>query len=432
MNNHEKFWQKQAAQFARMFNFAWWLQAFLVGNFLLCSALALLIIVQRRYGFFPEKVWIAAPTLFLLVAVMSYLIVRRRFIHRQTALVHLEEANGLNNRLSSAMGGVGSWPEGARPVRRDWHWNWRVLIPSLAVSLALPLLALFIPVGKSNETLVNPTSQPSSWGEVQEWLDALKSEELIEPEALNEFEEQLALLRGQDPRDWYSHNSLEASDNLRSRMDKALQSLNQNLGQAQESLDSAQQLKDHLSRSELEELAQKLGESVNGLQMGTLPLNDELLKELKDLDPQSLRQLSDAKLKELQKALKNAQGKTQDILGNKGQSSELQYDQLVKKGELKPGQGGVQRGRGDAPLTLQDEKTALDTDKSERLKNNDMRNAALSDTLGISVGEHQIDEKAYQGKTASGQIESTGQGGETVWRYQFRPEEQDVLQNFYK
>ncbi|MDZ4742981.1 MAG: hypothetical protein SGI98_06135 [Verrucomicrobiota bacterium] len=442
MSESEKYWRGKAKQFAAEHNFAWWLQTFLVGNFFICCALSILLVVKRRYAMDLPHLWWGLGLALLVMGVWGYWRTRQKYIHEQSALIHLDEANHLYNRLSSALAGVGKWPAPLSKVKKSFRWNVRLISTTLVVSLALPFLAAWIPVGQAFSPVPAPTTPPASWAQVDEWLDELKEAQVVQPEALQQFESQLEQLKKQDPRDWYSHNSLEAGDNLRNRMDQSMSSLERNLQSAQDALGTLSDNKDHLNQTQMEELSSALNQSLDGLKMGNMPLNKELADKLSKMDPSSAKQISPEKMKQLQQALKSAQSKTKSILGNKGQSAELQYDAEASKGQGngrgkdgngdQPGQGGVNRGRGDAPLTLGEEKSQVDINQSENLTNDDMRNAALGDSLGVSTGEHKIDKNQALQNQSAGAIGSTGDGGEAVWRYQYRPEEEETLRKFYQ
>jgi hypothetical protein len=92
----------------------------------------------------------------------------------------------------------------------------------------------------------------------------------------------------------------------------------------------------------------------------------------------------------------------------------------------------VDRGPGTLPVTLDAEATELGTTRVEKLGNEDMSHAALGDRLGTTRGTHDVDRSAFTGPRAAGAIGSTGAGGEAVWRSQLTPEEQRVVERYFK
>lgn len=95
------------------------------------------------------------------------------------------------------------------------------------------------------------------------------------------------------------------------------------------------------------------------------------------------------------------------------------------------GNGGISRGPGTAPLTLSEEENRFDTDKREGVSNTDLSKAQLGATLGIQDGKHEVDKK-ISGPQAAGAVQSTGQGGEQVWKESLTPEEKAVLKRVFK
>ncbi len=448
MGESEKFWRSKAAQFAAEYNFAWWLQSFLVALFFIGCLSAIAIIFIRKFDYpVVQALWVglgAVPV----TAILCLWRTRGKFIRQKEALPLIDDANGLHNRLTCAAQGVGAWPAPFKKIKRAFRWNPRVILFSSAISILLPVIACFIPLGQTYAALPAATTLPAAWTQVEEWIEELKQAEVVQPEALDHFEAQLEQLKKQDPRDWYSHNSLEAGDNLRNRMDQSLGALDRNLQSAQDSLGQLSENKDHLSQSQAEELSAALNQALEGLKMGTMPLNKELADKFSQMDPATLKQISAAQMKELQQALKNAQSKTQSILGDKGQSTELQFDgELCENGDCAganckdgkcpgkghlPGKGGISRGRGDAPLILGQQESQVDITRRENLTNDDLRNAALGDSLGVGIGEHSRDQNRPLLNQSAGVTGSTGDGGEAVWRYQYRPEEEETLRKFYQ
>ncbi|MDK3155360.1 hypothetical protein QPK87_02010 [Kamptonema cortianum] len=399
MVDKEKYWRGRAAQFAREYFFAWWLQSYLIVFFFVASLTALLLIAHRRYELSIQYPVVTAIVLLAICLPVCIHRVRSRRLSARDALACLDDANGLHNRLTAADAGVGSWPEPPQaPLKKPFLWNARVIAATLGVSLVLPLLALWIPVGKKISLTPAPTTPPGAWAQVEEWINELKESQITEPEAIEQFESQLDALRKQDPRDWYSHNSLEAGDNLRNRLDQSLGALERDLQNAQSTLGTLAENKDHLSQTQMEELSAALDQALDGLKMGNLPLNKELAEKLADMNAQNLKQLSPEQMKQLQQALKKCQSKAQDILDGKGQSTELRYDAELGQGEgrqgqgERPGSGGISRGRADAPLVLGAEGNRVDLSRTEELTNDDLRNAALGDSLGVSIGQHRPDD----------------------------------------
>jgi hypothetical protein len=120
----------------------------------------------------------------------------------------------------------------------------------------------------------------------------------------------------------------------------------------------------------LERLSRQFEGALSGLEMGTLPLNKELLDHLKGLDLENLRRLSPEEIEALRKRL--AQGAKVCKLGlgeGEGDGSE---DALLLMSMAGQGTGGVDRGPGVAPMWLNPEKTDLHSSRLEPVSNNSM------------------------------------------------------------
>jgi hypothetical protein len=94
-------------------------------------------------------------------------------------------------------------------------------------------------------------------------------------------------------------------------------------------------------------------------------------------------------------------------------------------------EAGTDEECGPVPLTLDAKSSRTASKVMEGVSNEDLQHAALGDTLGMSSTAHEVDRRAYQGLTAGGAA-SAGQGGETVWRDAWTPEEERVLQRYFK
>jgi hypothetical protein len=96
-----------------------------------------------------------------------------------------------------------------------------------------------------------------------------------------------------------------------------------------------------------------------------------------------------------------------------------------------PGNGGITRGPGTAPLTLSDEENRFDTNKNEAISNADLSRAQLGSTLGLQDGKHEVD-KTSAAPVAAGTVGNAGQGGAQVWRESLTPDEKAVLKRVFQ
>ncbi len=188
-------------------------------------------------------------------------------------------------------------------------------------------------------------------------------------------------------------------------------------------------------------------EALSGLQNSPLELDPALLKELALADPKNLKSMSKEQLDQLREALKKGagagagQGMGQEPGDGEGDGDALAKlleqlengsgEGLGEGDESFPGQGGINRGPGSAPLTLSKEENAFGTEKNEGVSSQDMSRARLSTQLGLQNGKHDVD-KTYDGPGEAGKAASAGQGGEQVWRETLTPEEKAVLKRVFR
>jgi hypothetical protein len=93
---------------------------------------------------------------------------------------------------------------------------------------------------------------------------------------------------------------------------------------------------------------------------------------------------------------------------------------------------GVSRGPGTAPVKLASTPTDLATKQTEPVPNEDLRQAALGDAVGLSAGQHEVD-KSKQYRAANGGAAGAGEGAGAVWQQQHvTPEERKRLQQFFQ
>ena len=95
------------------------------------------------------------------------------------------------------------------------------------------------------------------------------------------------------------------------------------------------------------------------------------------------------------------------------------------------GPGGVERGRGDAPLFYGDKEDDLGTSNIEGIRNDDLSRATPGEVIGLGETERELD-TTPTGPQSGGSVLSTGRGGEAVSREILRPEEQAVLKRYFK
>ena len=171
-----------------------------------------------------------------------------------------------------------------------------------------------------------------------------------------------------------------------------------------------------------------LNQALRGMEMGKLPLNEQLLAQLKNLDVSKIRQLSAEECKALSDKLKACAG----ICSGKYNPDGKPGGDLLALLCNQAGNGGVSRGPGAAPMSLKDGETHLGTTKTELSENKDLSHAAMGDLMGLGTGKHKVDEGAWTGPQAGGSMSSNGSGGDAVWEQAATPAEQQALTAFFE
>jgi hypothetical protein len=425
--DNQAFWLRRARFEALRFNLGWWLQLFLpwvfgLGILSSVGILALRTANQGTWGLAVAATLAAFAGMFF-----ALLLARRKFLSPSEALVRLDADLRLHNRLSSAAQGIGEWPSLQSHASLALRWNWAYLLRPPLIAIALVLAAMTIPLPESRSKSVAATAHPPSWHDIQTRLDALKKVELVRPEAIESLQSSLDALRKQPSDQWYRHESLEASDQLQMQLDQSLGDLQKRLETALGAMEAARQIENRQLQAMAQPLDNALGQSLQGLELGKFPLNEQTLSRLKSLDTSKIRQLSAAEWQSL-----NERMKAGIAACSSGYSSGEKASEALLALNSSQGSGGISRGPGTAPLALKEDKTQLGTTNSEPLHNEDLSRAAVGDLMGLGTGEHQVDESAWTGPQVGGANLSAGSGGDAVWEQAATPAEQDALRRFFK
>ncbi len=432
-------WMRAAARTARGVNLGWWLQTLaaplVIGSVV---AAAVLLLARHRFPTIPAWQWAAScGGLLVLLSLTAWLLARRRFETAEGAMVRIEDSMRLRNALSAAHAGVAPWPEfpGQVDAGLGWHWQ-RTAAPPLA-ALSLLLAGLFIPVAALPGADANPPEQPLAWEQLDADLERLDQEEVLDESYLEEMREKLDELRAKEEEEWFSHSSLEATDSLKKQHEAELQRLERETGRAANALGSLEKNAAGMSQERKDQLLQQFDEALQGLQNGALKPNAELLQQLQQLDPNQLGKLSAEQMQQLRENLQKAGQACKDCQGG-GQGEEWMDELMAGEGEGDGperdgpgGKGGVNRGPGEAGGVIGEEGDALATGGLESLEAKDLSRALPGDLLQIQDGEHEVDQTATVNRSG-GSVETTGSGGDRVWRESLDPDEQRALKRFFE
>ncbi len=322
-SRQEKAWTRHARSISKKLNLAWWVEVLNLPLAITALLAATGILLARYFAQLPSYFITVSSILFALstICFICWRISRKKFESVEESLVRIEDKMKLRNSLSAAKAGVTPWPEA--PVEVDagvsWHWQ-RTLLPSLCSVLVI-IAAFFIPIGSHAEDLQKHPS-PDARNSLEQALKELKEEEIIQEEYIEEMEEKVDELKQQDPNEWFSHSSLEAVDNLTQTHDAASKELQRNMQNAERTLQNLQKHGDKLNQQTKENLLDDFGKAVENMDTGAMKPNQELLDQLKQIDPDQLNQLNEEQLNQLRKNMRNMAEKLKQQQQNEGEKED--------------------------------------------------------------------------------------------------------------
>jgi len=267
---------------------------------------------------------------------------------------------------------------------------------------------------------------------------------------MEEMKKKLEDLRAQEEHEWFSHSSMEATDNLKKEHAGQVERMDRELTRAEKAIDSLLKNSGSMTPAEKQQLLNQFDQAMQGLQNGALKPNPKLLEQLKGLDPNNLGKLNPQQLQQLRDNMKKAGQACKDCQGGNcgggGQGDEW-LDELLDgqgnggEGQGKdgqdgpegegPGKGGVNRGPGHAPGVLGKEGDKVDIGGMEGIESKDLSRSLPGDLLELQDGEHDVD-KSSVGPRAGGATGATGAGGDRVWKDSLDPAEQKALKKFFE
>lgn len=380
----------------------------------------------------------------------AWLQARAHFCNWRHALVRLETVLGLHSRLSAAADGVVPWPEPhPRPID-GYVSNWRPMLLPLLAGVLLFAGATLVPVHQNKAIASSsPISEPPELAQVQKWINALKADSLVQADKLQEMQEALDKLQDRPAQDWYTQGNLEAASSLKELAERSMNSLSQNLDNADQSVQGMQaKLGDSAGASALQPLQDQLRAGEQNLASGNLPLNHELLSQLKEVSAASDMQLTSAQLAALHNRLSKGEGTLRTALRGGGAFSAemkkamaevegmegggLERHEISIDGRGGPHSGGLGGGTETAPLELEQRDQTTPEGKLTPMQNDDMSHVSIGQTIKITASAPSTKPGAYQGLQQAGPAQVQGNGGDAVWRSTYDPQEVDTLDRFFK
>lgn len=436
----EQTWREIARSTSRKINLGWWLQTLATPLLITSLLIACAILITRRELDTLPWIEISAGTfaVITITGILSWLAARSQFETNQQSLVRIEAAMKLRNALTAADHGIAPWPEVPGMINDGVRWRWKRLVPPIVSALLIIACGFLIPVHAKSDN--KPSQQePSAWSEVDTSLDQLDNQEIIQQEYIDEMRKKLEKLREQSPDDWFSHSSLEATDNLKKNHQSEQENLKSNLQRAERSLNALQNQSAKMNAAQKQRLLNEFDQAVKKMQQGGMKPNEKLLEQLKKIDPEQLNQLTPEQMDQLRENMrKHAQGLDQGQNGGgqgEGEDDWMNDHEGEGEGDEEegegPGRGGVDRGPGHAPRPLGKAHEDTGAGKHEGLKSEDQRNALPGDLLETNDAQHDVD-KTKVGPTAGGASSGKGKGGDRVWKNSLLPNEKKALKKFFE
>jgi hypothetical protein len=445
---------------ARGINLGWWAEKFsapvlLAGMLGGCAALWL------RHEASPQasQLGAGAGALVVLAALIGWLRARGHFESRASALVRLEAAMHLRNALSAAAAGVCPWPAAPARANAGLTWRWPRLLAPPAAALALLAAGVFLPVSRGGNLPVGPPPEPQAWRQIEADLTQLDEDKTVDPAYLEELSKKLEDLRARQPEEWFSHSSLEATDQLKQSHQAEANRLEAEMQRGERALNALQNQAKAMPEAERARLLSEFDQALEGMREGAMQPNKDLLNQLANLDPSALPQLDQAQLNQLRENMRKAAGELSKAGGEKpnpngepgGDPSEDFNDELLSgegqgdgqgqgnnpgQGDGQgqgnnPGQGGTGKGPGTSPNLLGTNSADFAAGDAQALQNKDLSRTLPGDLLELQDSKHDVDESAA-GPRSGGSISGSGAGGDEIWKEPLDPDEQNAVGRFFR
>ena len=442
-NRHRAYWLDQAKAVQRRVNVAWWLETLAAPLVILSVVGAAALLWLRRE--FPDtglSLLLASVSGSVMVLALACLAkAARKFERTEDSLVRIEAAMRMRNALSTARAGVAPWPNPAGKIDDGMAWQWKRLCIPLLGALLLLTAGMWLPISANQGLVSRAPEEPQAWQQLSTELDYLTKEEAVDEPYLEEMRKRLEELKSQEEEQWFSHSSLEATDSLKKNHRAETDRVERELSKAGKALGALEKSAGSLGEKEQNRLLEEFDQALQGLQMGAMKPNPQLLEQMRQLDlknpgnltPEQLEQLKE-NLQKNAEALKGEAGEGEGEGEGKGEGAgDGDGDGDGDKEDEGNGsdKGGVDRGPGHSPGVLGAEKESVETGEMTALEPKDLSRAAPGDLMELQDGKHDVD-RSGPTNAAGGNTNATGKGGDRVWRESLAPDEQRVLKRFFE
>lgn len=420
---HSTSWTKLAGKTARKVNLGWFVQA-ISTPLLACGVLSSVgILIGRTQEISTAFLaGIAIPSSIVISCAMAWWSIRKRFETPDQALVRIETSLGLHNALSAASQGIAPWPQppAAPPCRMHLalRWQWRRLAAAPVITLIMLAASLWIPVRTIAEHPAHPTIEPLAWAKLGTELDRLAKTAIIAQNDLDQTVHRLQDLRSQDPGEWYSHHSMEATDTLTRAHRDQISRLRDNLGHAANALKQMRDNDPDMRVTQFQGYQSALEELANG----AMRPNEELRKLLATIDPE---QLNRQQLVDLCEQLRNAQLDLNQAQG----VPETCENETPTQGTGEPTEDGDHASQ----MLGANPNPPMNLGEITPLAAKNLTRAGIGDLIEIQSSRHQPDSSST-GQSISSQDHhaNPGHGGDPIWRENLAPAEQRTIRKYFQ
>jgi hypothetical protein len=427
-------WERTVAFLAWRVNLVIWLERLGPVLFATCTSGAIALFALRRLEHPLEWAWGGTLMAAAAGAAVVWWRASPHFFSRADARILIERQWRLDARLTAATEGIVAWPAvpAARP--RLLVWNPAAVLGWSGAGVMLLAASLWLPVPAPAAARPPITEKPPSLAQTEALLRELARLDVATPESLEQLATQARELAQRLPEEQYTHAGLEAADTLRDQTMSAIDNLARDLESAASALApfeaGAGMLPDELVKA----AADQMGAALQGLRDGRLKPSEELMSSLRAAGASHLKGLTPQQLSSLRGQLNAAAGRTRTVQGAAGAGARIaRPGNGLANGEGRGfGQGGIERGRGDAPLSFAPDPSAALTGLMQGLGNDDLERAVLGDLVETSKDRHEVDREKLAGPTSAGAVAAPARGGEAVWVDRLTPDERAVLKDFFK
>ena len=369
--------------------------------------------------------------------IWGYLMSRKEFYALSDVVLLYDKKYGFNCRLLQAFRNEQEWPALPDRFHESFCLKWQKNLAFVLMTVIIIAFAQWIPISAKEAGI--PINQPTSWGDSNRLINQLEEDQSLDQQQIEKFREKLKELQEKEAEEWYKHTTLEASGNLLNSLSQTSQEHQQNLLAITAMLDKMEALKEYLTKikkeeifvsknfeSELERILKQLeqdwDDEMKELMQQYLKINKEFMNVLKGIQPSAYVQNNHHSVdKETLKKWLEEMKKWKQCNGSGSEPRE---------GVPGAGLGVLGGGLGGEPLG--DEASEEFKGGIQTVHNQDMQNMDLGELLGTSIGEHDIEKEKFKGKGKGGDAVHKGHGGDTVWRDNLLPEEQEILRSFNK